>query len=149
MADMSHGRHRHDSWCFRAYSSLFSEITVMPITQRPYPNLAWIACLLAFFACADFFVAMPDARAGDFRAANASEVREIRNKIRAAQFLSKATFGPTEDAIATLATRITQRGYLGACEEWIDTQFALPATSHEQTAYDIIAVDGRSFDTSQ
>ena len=88
-------------------------------------------------------VSPSNSSAGDFYAGNSTEVRTTRAKIRAAQFLSKATFGPTEQAIDALANRIIQIGYRSACEEWIDSQFALTPTSHEQTAYDIIAVDGR------
>ncbi len=82
------------------------------------------------------------ADAGEFRAENSAEVRHIRNQIRAAQFLSKATFGPTQQMIDDLAIRMGQIGYRRACEEWIDDQFSKPATSHEQTSYDIFETDG-------
>ena len=101
------------------------------------------ACVFAFLALGFSPGLMPQVDAGTFRAEDSSDVRNIRNKVRAAQFLSKATFGPTETMIDELASRIGQIGFRRAAEEWIDTQFALPATSHEQTAYDILAADGR------
>ena len=85
--------------------------------------------------------------AGTFPAANSREIKAIRSQIRASQFLSKATFGPTQETIDSLAGRINQIGYRRACEEWIDEQFALPMTSQEQVARDIIAADGREPDT--
>lgn len=91
-------------------------------------------------------LAIPIADAGTFEASNAREVRAIRNQIRAAQFLSKATFGPTQESIDELAGRIGQIGYRRACSEWIDQQFELPASSHEQVARDMIAADGRQVD---
>ncbi len=61
--------------------------------------------------------------AGTFAAASSSDARVIESKIRASHFLSKATFGPTEAKINSLATRIRQIGYRRACGEWIDQQF--------------------------
>ena len=84
---------------------------------------------------------------GKFPAASGREVRAIRNQIRAAQFLSHATFGPTQEMIEELAGRIGQIGYRRACEEWIDQQFALPMTSHAEVARDIFQADGREEDT--
>ena len=99
-------------------------------------------CVIAFLTVGIVTGPVPDVSAGTFRAANSTEVRNIRNKVQAAQFLSKATFGPTETMMDELAGRIGQVGYLRACEEWIDHQFSLPMTSHEQTTYDIIGIDG-------
>ena len=83
------------------------------------------------------------ADAGDFPAANSQEVRTIRTKIRAAQFLSKATFGPTDATIDALAQRISQIGYKRATREWINQQFALPQTRQLDVGRAIIAADGR------
>ena len=85
---------------------------------------------------------------GTFEAANRGEVREIRSDLRAAQFLSKATFGPTQEMIDTLSDRIRQVGYRRACGEWIDNQFSLQASSHEQVARDMVAADGRTITES-
>ncbi len=82
-------------------------------------------------------------KAGTFPAANAKEIRVIRAKIRAAQFLSKATFGPTQEEIDQLGARINQVGYRRACSEWIDQQMALPKSSNNQVATDILTADGR------
>ncbi len=91
---------------------------------------------------------MATASAGTFEAADVREVREIRGKIRAAQFLSKATFGPTQAEIDALGTRIAQVGYRRACNKWIDDQLALPASSHKQRIIDIFATDGIAPDAS-
>ncbi len=88
----------------------------------------------------------PRCPAGTFEADSARDIRVIRAKIRAAQFLSKATFGPTEEGIEVLADRINQIGYRRACEEWIDRQMALPKSSNNQVASDMIAADGRALD---
>ena len=98
-------------------------------------------CMLALMTAT--VITASTSHAGTFRAANSSEVRNLRNRIRASQFLSKATFGPTEQTITELAIRIGQVGYRRACEEWIDEQFALPMTSQEQTCRDIVRIDGR------
>jgi len=81
--------------------------------------------------------------AGEFPADSPRDIRLMKAKIRAAQFLSKATFGPTETSIEELAERMSQIGYRRATSEWIDQQFELPTTSHQQTALDIIELDGR------
>jgi uncharacterized protein (DUF1800 family) len=81
---------------------------------------------------------------GTFEAASRGDVRKIRSDLRAAQFLSKATFGPTQEMIDSLSTRIRQVGYRRACGEWIDNQFALPSSSHEQVARDMVAQDNRT-----
>ncbi len=119
---------------------VFEEMVVSMTCRKRSGVCARAIALLGLCVVA---VPAPHVDAGTFRAANSVEVRNIRNQVRAAQFLAKATFGPTETTIDELATRIGQIGYRQACEEWIDTQFALPATSHQQTAYDILAVDGR------
>ena len=80
--------------------------------------------------------------AGSFAAPTYSEYRQVRTEVEAAIFLSRATFGPTKSDITALATRIREIGRLAAFDEWIETQFALPATSHRATAYQILADDG-------
>jgi len=63
------------------------------------------------------------AQAATFITDSKSELAVVEAKIRAAQFLSRATFGPTKPDIESLATRIQEVGAYGAFEEWIDTQF--------------------------
>nr|WP_286177614.1 DUF1800 family protein [Rhodopirellula sp. JC639] len=87
------------------------------------------------------------AQAGEFPVKTAREIRLMKAKVRAAQFLSKATFGPTQESIESLARRISEVGYKRATSQWIDQQFALPATSHQDVALDIIQVDGNEPDT--
>lgn len=79
-----------------------------------------------------------------FEANSPQDVKQIKGKIRAAQFLAKATFGPTQADIDSLGSRIAQIGYRRACSEWIDNQFALPVTSHQQRIFDIFATDNIS-----
>ncbi|TWU60155.1 hypothetical protein Poly51_04300 [Rubripirellula tenax] len=86
------------------------------------------------------------ASAGTFTAESGADARMIQAKIRAAHFLSKATFGPTVADIETLATRIRQVGYRRACEEWIDDQFAIVdnpgqgdlVRTHEETVQEML-----------
>lgn len=84
--------------------------------------------------------------AGEFPVKNSREVRLMKAKIQASQFLSKATFGPTQESIDSLGQRINQIGFKRATSEWIDQQFALPITSHEDIARDIVYVDGNKVD---
>ena len=87
------------------------------------------------------------ARAGEFPLNSSRDVRVMKAKVRAAQFLSKATFGPTQESIDELAARIAKVGYKRATSEWIDAQFALPRSSHEDIVRDIIYIDNRETDT--
>ncbi len=80
--------------------------------------------------------------AGTFVTESRSETALMKNKIRAAQFLHRATFGPTIEQIDALAVRMQQIGLRRACEEWIDEQFSLPATRHQPLAEAMIADDG-------
>jgi uncharacterized protein (DUF1800 family) len=82
------------------------------------------------------------AQAGVFEASSPQDVKLIKGKIRAAQFLAKATFGPTQADIDTLGARIAEIGFRRAASEWIDNQFAIPATSHRQKILDIFTTDG-------
>ena len=85
--------------------------------------------------------------AGEFPVKSSRNVRLMKAKVRAAQFLSKATFGPTQESIDSLARRISEVGYKRATSQWIDQQFDLQPTSHEAVARDIIHVDGREPNT--
>lgn len=82
--------------------------------------------------------------AGEFPADSSRDVRLLSAKVRAAQFLSRATFGPSQETIDELAARIMQIGYRRAMNEWIDQQWELPASSHEQVARDLVALNGRT-----
>ncbi len=105
-----------------------------------------VATLLAGILIAASIASPRPCDAGEFVVENAREVRLMRAKIRAAQFLSKATFGPTQESIESLAVRISQVGYRRATGEWIDAQFDLPMSSQEQVARDIVAIDGNEVD---
>jgi uncharacterized protein (DUF1800 family) len=87
--------------------------------------------------------------AGTFPANDEVEAELIKRRIRAAQFLARATFGPTRVEIDTLADRMSEIGDYGAFEEWIDTQFNEPTISlHEVRALDMVAGDGFTPDRS-
>jgi hypothetical protein len=63
------------------------------------------------------------AQAGTFITDTKSELAVVEAKVRAAQFLSRATFGPTKAELESLAARIQEVGARAAFEEWIDAQF--------------------------
>ncbi|MGI9475014.1 MAG: DUF1800 domain-containing protein [Rubripirellula sp.] len=84
--------------------------------------------------------------AGTFEVETSRDVKVVRSQLKASQFLSKATFGPTQADIDALATRIRQVGYRRACSKWIDDQFDLEASSHFQVASDLVAADGRDLE---
>ena len=110
--------------------------------RRPRRCCLQVPCTLLAVSILAAVWQPPPLVAGTFEAKTLRELRDTNNQIRAAQFLSKATFGPTQQDVDALGRRMSQIGALKACEEWIDQQFALPASSHKQTALDIIAVDG-------
>ena len=79
---------------------------------------------------------------GTFPARNNADVNEIKRRVKAAQFLSIATFGPTLGEIEALAGRMEEIGNKEALGEWIGHQFALPATKHEDLTLAMIGDDG-------
>ncbi len=81
------------------------------------------------------------ASAGTFTVDNKSQFDALEADIRATQFLSRATFGPTKSEIDSLSTRIEEIGATDAFEEWIDNQLALPFTSHHALALEMINND--------
>jgi uncharacterized protein (DUF1800 family) len=83
-----------------------------------------------------------NALAGTLPADNRQALEAIESQIRASQFLSRATSGPTKDEIDYLAGRIDALGARAAFEEWIDEQFLVPETWHHKTAKDMIGEDG-------
>lgn len=85
--------------------------------------------------------------AGTFEVESRADVALMKRKVRAAQFLHRATFGPTLEDIDQLAARMRQIGTRRACEEWINEQFEIPATLHEPLAIQMIQDDG--FTTNQ
>lgn len=113
--------------------------------QRDRLRLALTAFFVLTFLVTACLVDKP-ADAGEFVVQSSRHVRLMKAKIRAAQFLSKATFGPTQESIDSLAKRINQIGFRRATSEWIDQQFDMPMTSHEEVARDIVLVDGNEVD---
>ncbi|TWU62882.1 MULTISPECIES: DUF1800 family protein [Crateriforma] len=82
------------------------------------------------------------ARGGDFEVFSRNEMIDVMVRVRATQFLQRATFGPTQDEIDAMTMRMRQIGVTAAAEEWIDQQFALEPTSHVATARAMMAADG-------
>jgi uncharacterized protein (DUF1800 family) len=78
--------------------------------------------------------------AGIFEVDSQRDVQLMKNKVRAAQFLQRATFGPTIEDIEALASRMQQVGTRRACEEWIDNQFSQPVSLH-QTLTEVMYTD--------
>ena len=85
--------------------------------------------------------------AGTFQVESRRELSLMKRKIRAAQFLQRATFGPTVEDIDRLAQRMQRIGVKRACSEWIDQQFGLPPSFHQPLVLKMIADDG--YDTTQ
>ncbi len=81
--------------------------------------------------------------AGTFSVATRDELLVLTSKLQAAQFLTHATFGPTQAAIDALATRMREIGTMAAASEWIDQQTAttLSKSLHLPTAEAYIAQD--------
>ena len=86
------------------------------------------------------------AEAGSFAATNWQDYRQIRAEVEASHFLSKATFGPTKAEIASLAADIRSKGRKTAFEDWIDAEFAKPATLHRPLVDQMVADDGYAMD---
>ncbi|QEF96729.1 hypothetical protein Mal15_07570 [Stieleria maiorica] len=105
----------------------------------PLRTIAWMGVLVCLFGVGLSGTAVD---AGTFEANTRREISMTKRKIRAAQFLSRATFGPNLQQIEALAERMGQIGTRRACEEWIDQQMALPAAYHHPLALDMIARDG-------
>ncbi len=87
------------------------------------------------------FTFIVSATAGDFLVDSRAEIGLMKRKIRAAQFLNRATFGADEEQINELADRMRQIGIARACSEWIDNQFAMPASLHEPLIETMLADD--------
>lgn len=97
--------------------------------------------LIALGLCSLLF-ARGAALAGTFPAATEAHIDEIEALVRSAQFLSRATFGPTKDEIAELAARVLEVGDKKAFGQWIDDQFSMPPTYHHPLAKQMILDDG-------
>ena len=82
------------------------------------------------------------ASAGTFPASNKKDLQRTEARIRASQFLSRATFGASMSEIDSLADRIQAIGVKPAFEEWIDDQFTEPPTYQLPRAEEMIHADG-------
>lgn len=100
--------------------------------RGPSLSVALLGCLLL----------CPAVDAGTFPATKPSDVTAIKNRVWAAQFLARATYGYTEVQLEDLARRIGLMGQQRALSQWIDEQAALPPTLHEPMALQMLTDDG-------
>ena len=105
----------------------------------------FIAALIAV-VCAVAVFWTEATSAGTFPAENSREVRALRARQRAAQFLSCATFGPTTMEVEQLATRMMQVGQRRACEEWVDDQLEMSPSLHVRTIEEMMNAHGFQLD---
>ena len=94
------------------------------------------------FAVATLCICAAPVTAGTFSAGSRSELQRIERRVRAAHFLSRATFGPTSEEVDALAERMARLGAQASFAEWIDRQFSLPPSHHEPLTLRMIADDG-------
>lgn len=93
--------------------------------------------------CLGLWLGSPGATsAGTFEVNSRREAVMMKNRVRAAQFLHHATFGPTIEEIDTLANRMRQIGTRRACSEWIDDQFDVPPNFHLPLVRQMFNEDG-------
>ncbi|MGB7344289.1 MAG: DUF1800 family protein [Pirellulaceae bacterium] len=103
-------------------------------------RLKWINCFFVVLLLAA--VNFSSALAGNFAVSSRAEMTEKMVRIRATQFLQRATFGPTQAEVDALTLEMIDKGVMQAASDWIDTQFAMDHTSHVATAKAMIAADG-------
>ncbi len=101
---------------------------------------SFVICLL--IGGVGFVGGTPLVQAGSFKIDDWQDLVDTYYKLQAAQFLSRATFGPTEDEIESLAKQMRRYGVRRALSRWIDDQFDTPATSHHQTIKEMLENDG-------
>jgi uncharacterized protein (DUF1800 family) len=83
-------------------------------------------------------------RAADFTVTSRDDVLQLVSKIQATQFLTHATFGPTQVEIDLLASRMREIGTLAAASEWIENQTnttTSPATFHQPMLESMVLTD--------
>jgi len=82
--------------------------------------------------------------AGSFEVSNWRELVDTYSRLNAAQFLSRATFGPTEAEVDKLAKEIREKGRRRALSKWIDKQFEKPVSHHHDLIGQMLQTDGFS-----
>lgn len=105
-------------------------------------GLRWFLWLGMLAGLTGITCGTPPARAGSFRIDNWRDLVDTYYKLNAAQFLSRATFGPTQEEIDDLANRMRRRGRRRALAEWIDEQFEKPVSHHHALIKDMLETDG-------
>ncbi len=102
----------------------------------------WFLWLGILAGLASMTYGTPQVRAGSFRIDNWRDLVDTYYKLNAAQFLSRATFGPTQEEIDDLAKQMRRRGRRRALAEWIDEQFEKPASHHHALIKEMLDADG-------
>ncbi len=91
-----------------------------------------------------FFLSGVTLVAADFAVATRNDVLVLTSQIQAVQFLTHATFGPTESDVNLLAARMRAIGTVAAASEWIDNQTneaITPPSSHVATLEQMVNDD--------
>ncbi len=100
----------------------------------------------AFALLASVVLCCQASRAGEFSVANRDEVLILTSKIQATQFLTHATFGPTQAEIDALATQMRAIGTIQAASNWIDEQtneaiHSVSAALHSPLEFSMVQTD--------
>ncbi|QDT08805.1 DUF1800 domain-containing protein [Stieleria marina] len=103
-------------------------------------RLKWMNCFAVVLLLAA--VNFSSAYAGTFAVSSRSDMTEKMVRIRATQFLQRATFGPTQAEVDALTLEMIDKGVTQAASDWIDAQFAMQHTSHVATAKAMLTADG-------
>lgn len=103
---------------------------------------SWLASVCCWVVLAAFPPAPPMASGGTFPVADADEMKELMVRVRATQFLQRATFGPTVAEIDSLTAQMMQDGVVKAASDWIDNQFTITPSLHEARHEEMRVADG-------
>ncbi|MDZ4852145.1 MAG: DUF1800 family protein [Pirellulaceae bacterium] len=98
---------------------------------------------VATFFCFSAWLAQA-IQAADFSVASRDDVLVLTSKIQATQFLTHATFGPTQAEVDQLALEMRQQGTIAAATAWIDRQMneaLTPISLHEPLMESMIVGD--------
>ncbi len=103
--------------------------------HKPVYFIAFYSAWILTFFCETWL------SAASFTVTTRDEVLDLTARIQATQFLTHATFGPTEAEVTTLANRMKAIGTIAAATEWIDQQFSKPASLHQPMMQTMVTDD--------
>lgn len=104
--------------------------------MRTHSSVGWICLVLGL--CWGF---PEQLRAGTFEVSSRAEMIDVMVRVRAHQFLNRATFGPTQAEVEALVADMKTMGVQRAAAAWIDNQWEIDSSSHADTALAMIADD--------